>query len=117
MTDPLVRGMDPQIRIHAKSSWIRNAGLKAHGYLSIVRLVLLPGALGELELGWALQRVRLLPAALLRLAKQNITISNKNYVLFSAFLPDPDPRILNYGSLLFINDFKKFKKKSSIFLY
>jgi hypothetical protein len=111
--------MDPRIRIRirTKRSWIRNTGLKAHGYLSIVRLVLLPGALGELELGWALQRVRLLPAALLRLAKQNINISKKNYVLFSALLPDPDPRILNYRSLLFINDLKKFKKKSSIFYH
>ncbi len=25
--DPLVRGMDPQIRIHTKTSWIRNSGL------------------------------------------------------------------------------------------
>jgi hypothetical protein len=24
--DPLVRGMDPQIRIHTKMSWIRNTG-------------------------------------------------------------------------------------------
>jgi hypothetical protein len=24
--DPLVRGMDPRIRIHAKMSWIRNTG-------------------------------------------------------------------------------------------
>jgi hypothetical protein len=62
------------IRIHTKMSWIRNTGLKAHVYLSIVRLVLLPGALGELELGWALQRVRLLPAALLCLAIQNVNM-------------------------------------------
>ncbi len=25
--DPLVRGMDPRIRIHTKMSWIRNTGL------------------------------------------------------------------------------------------
>jgi hypothetical protein len=50
----IVRRMDPRIRIHTKMSWIWNASLKAQGYLSIVRLVLLPGALGELELGWAL---------------------------------------------------------------
>jgi hypothetical protein len=24
--DPLVRGMDPRIRIHSKMSWIRNTG-------------------------------------------------------------------------------------------
>jgi hypothetical protein len=24
--DPLVRGMDPRIRIHTKMSWIRNTG-------------------------------------------------------------------------------------------
>jgi hypothetical protein len=24
--DPLVRGMDPRIRIHTKTSWIRNTG-------------------------------------------------------------------------------------------
>jgi hypothetical protein len=117
--DSLVRDMDPriQIRIHIKRSWIRNAGLKVHGYLSIVRLVLLPRALGELELGWALQRVRLLPAALLCLAKQNINISIKRlrYVMFSALLPDPDPKILNYGSLLFINDLKNLRKKVQYF--
>jgi hypothetical protein len=26
--DPLVRGMDPRIRIHPKMSWIRNTGYK-----------------------------------------------------------------------------------------
>jgi hypothetical protein len=25
--DPLVRGMDPRIRIHSKMSWIRNTGV------------------------------------------------------------------------------------------
>jgi hypothetical protein len=28
--DPLVRGMDPRIRIRTKISWIRNAGLAWH---------------------------------------------------------------------------------------
>ncbi len=28
--DPLVRGMDPRIRIHTKMSWIRNTGLQGH---------------------------------------------------------------------------------------
>jgi hypothetical protein len=26
--DPLVRGMDPRIRIHTKMSWIRNSGVQ-----------------------------------------------------------------------------------------
>jgi hypothetical protein len=29
--DPLVRGMDPRIRIHTKMSWIRNTTTKCHG--------------------------------------------------------------------------------------
>jgi hypothetical protein len=36
--DPLVRGMDPRIRIHSKMSWIWNTAGK-HGLLSLSRHV------------------------------------------------------------------------------
>ncbi len=35
--DPLVRGMDPRIRIHTKMSWIRNAAFNKHVLLTCYR--------------------------------------------------------------------------------
>jgi hypothetical protein len=40
--DPLVRGMDPRIRIHTKMSWIRNTGRNFFVVFSGSRLTAVP---------------------------------------------------------------------------